>query len=113
MAWHYDLRFQVLSACNGRVEVVEFKPQEHAISVWGEVWISDATMMMVHVPSVQLKNQPAVPFEPLIIRAAMRTLTAKETLIPATTRFNITHANEGLWIHTNFVVYLKFGSDTC
>ena len=96
MAWHDDLSLQVLSACHGRVEVVEFKPQEHAISIWRDVWISDATMMMLHIPSVQLKNQPAVRNQPLILRAAMRTLTAKETLIPATARFNIAYANKGL-----------------
>src|SRR2546427_624945 len=33
----------------------------------------------------------------------MRTLTAKETLIPATARFNIAHANKGLWTHTNLL----------
>ena len=101
MTWHDDLSLQVLSASNGRVEVVEFKPQEHAISVWRDVWVSDATMMMLNIPSVQLKNQPAVRNEPLILRAAMRTLTAKETLIPATARLNIAHANKGLWTHTN------------
>jgi len=96
MAWHDDLSLQVLSACNGRVEVIEFKPQEHAISVWLDVWISDTAMMMLHILSVQLKNQPAVRNQPLILRAAMRTLTAKETLIPATARFNIAYANKGL-----------------
>ena len=103
MAWHDDLSLQVLSASNGRVEVLEFKPQEHAISVGPDVGISDATVMMVHIPAVQLKNQPAVRNEPLILRAAMRTLTAKETLIPATARFNIAHANKGLWTHTNLL----------
>ena len=105
MAWHDDLSLQVLSASNGRVEVLEFKPQEHAISVWRDVWVSDATMMMLHIPSVQLKNQPAVGYEPLILTSAMRTLTAEEMLIPATARFDIAHANKGLWIHTNLVAY--------
>ncbi len=96
MAWHDHLCLQVLSANNGRVEVVEFKPQEHAISVWLDVWISDTTMMMLHIPSVQLKNQPAMRNEPFILTAAMRALTAKETLIPATARLDIAHANERL-----------------
>ena len=56
MAWHDDLSLQFLSARDGRVEVVDFKPQEHAISVWLDVWVSDTTMMMLHIPSVQLKN---------------------------------------------------------
>jgi hypothetical protein len=29
----------------------------------------------------------------------VRTLTAQQTLIPATARFNVTHANQRLWMH--------------
>ena len=96
MARFDDLSFHLFRTCNSGIEVVEFKPQEHAISVWLDVWISDTAMMMLHILSVQLKNQPAVRNQPLILRAAMRTLTAKETLIPATARFNIAYANKGL-----------------
>jgi hypothetical protein len=59
--------------------------------------------MMLHIPAVQLKNQPAVRNEPLVLRAAMAALTAKEALIPATARLNIAHANERLWTHANSV----------
>ena len=103
MAWHIDLSVQALCACNRRVEVVELKPQEHAVSVWSDVGISDAGMMMLHIPSVQLKNQPAVRNEPLIVGPAMGALAAKETLIPATARLDIGHANKWLWIHPNLV----------
>ena len=103
MAWHIDLSVQFLSACNRRVEVVEFKPQEHAVSVWCDVGISDAGMMMLHIPSVQLKNQPAMRNEPLVIGPAMGALAPKETLIPATARLDIGHANKWLWIHTTLV----------
>ena len=96
MAWQDDLSLQVLGAGHSRFEVVDFKPQEHAISVGLDVWISDTAMMMLDIPSVQLKNQPALRNQPLILSAAMRTLTAKETLIPATARFNIAYANKGL-----------------
>ena len=103
MAWHDDLSLQVLGACYGRVKVVEFKPEEHAISVGRDVCISDTTMMMLHIPSVQLKNQPTSRDQSFILLAAMRTLTAEEALIPTTARLNIAHANKGLWTHTNFV----------
>jgi hypothetical protein len=103
MAWHIDLSVQLLSACDRRVEVVEFKPQEHAVSVWSDVGISNAGMMMLHIPSVQLKDQPAVRNKPLILGAAMGALAAKETLLPATARLDIGHANKWLRIHTNLV----------
>ncbi len=104
MAWHDDLSLQVRRAGHGRIEVLEFKPQEHAVPVWLDVRISDATMMMLHLPSVQLQDQPAPRYQSLIILAAMRALTAEETLIPATARLDIAHANQGLWTHINFVV---------
>ena len=103
MARHDDFSLQVLSAGNGRVEVLDFKPQKHAISVWPGVWIADTTVVMLHIPPVQLKDQAAVRNEPLIFTAAMRTLTGKEALIPATARLNIAHANKGLWAHKNIM----------
>ena len=60
MAWQNDLSIQVLSSSNRRVEVVEFKPQEHAVSVRCNGGIAYMAMMMIHIPSVQLKNQFAV-----------------------------------------------------
>ena len=103
MAWHDDLSVQSLSACNSRVEVVEFKPQDYAVSVWSDVGISKSAMVMLHIPSVQLKNQSAVRNEPLILRPAMGALAPKETLIPATARLDIRHANKWLGIHRNLV----------
>jgi hypothetical protein len=52
MARFDDLSFHLLGTRNSGVEIVELKPQEHAISIGLEVWTSDATMMMLHIPSV-------------------------------------------------------------
>jgi hypothetical protein len=103
LAWHDDLSVQVLSACNRGVEVVEFKPQEYAVSVWRDGGIPDMAMMMLHIPPVQLKNQPAVENKPLILGPAVGALAAEETLIPSTARLDIGYANKWLWIHTNLV----------
>jgi hypothetical protein len=102
MAREDDLRLKLRGPGDSRVEVANFKPQEHAVSR-REVGIADGTVMMLHIPTVQLKNQLPVRNEPLILRAAMATLTAKETLIPATARLNIAHANKRLWTHMNFL----------
>jgi hypothetical protein len=60
-------------------------------------------MMMLHIPSVQLKDQPAVRHEPLILGPAMGALAAEETLIPATARLDIGYADKWLWIHSNLL----------
>jgi hypothetical protein len=98
-----DLGLHILSAGKCRVEVVEFKPQQHAVSVWLKIWIPDGTVVVLHIPSVQLKNQPATRYEPLILGPAVRALTVKEPLIPVTARLDVAHANEGLWTHTHSV----------
>lgn len=102
MAGQDDHRLQIRGSGQGRIKVVHFEPQEHAVS-GSEVGIADRTVMMLHIPAVQLKHQPAVRNEPLILRAAMVALTTKQALIPATARLDITHADQGLWTHTNFV----------
>src|SRR5260221_6577512 len=42
----------------------------------------------------------------------MRTLTAQETLIPATARLNIAHANEALWMHIDVCAVCSFSRST-
>ena len=94
---HFDLHF--LGAGHCRIEVVNLKPQKHSVSVGLEIRIADRTVMVPHVPPVQLKDQSIVQNKTLILGAAMRTSTTKQTLIPATARFDIVHANQRLWAH--------------
>jgi hypothetical protein len=98
MARENDLGVQFGSAENGCVEIANLKPQEHAIAR-REVWVADRPVMMGHIPAVQLKNQATVRIEPLIMRPAVPALTAKESLIPATARLDITHTDKGLRVH--------------
>jgi hypothetical protein len=51
MAWEEDLRLQVRGAGDGRVEVADLEPQEHAVSR-RELRVADGTVMMLHVPAV-------------------------------------------------------------
>ena len=101
MAWQDNLDFHFLCTGNVRVEVVDLKPQKHAVSVWLNILIPDGAVMVLHFPPVQLQNRPTMRDQPFILRATMRALTTEETLIPATARLDITNANEGLCTHTN------------
>ena len=69
VAWLDKLSLQFRGAGNGRLEVVHFKPQKHAISV-REIWVADGTVMMLHIPTMQLENQPALRKESFILLAA-------------------------------------------
>jgi len=101
MAWQDNLGVHRLGARNGCVEVVDLKPQEHAVSVWLKTGIPDGAVMVLHIPSVQLQDQPSSRDQPFILTATVRALTTQQTLIPATARLNITHADQGLRMHTN------------
>ena len=93
MAGLEDFSLQLRGAGKGGVKIIELKPQENAVSIRFDIWIPDWPMMVLNIPSVQLKDQAITRDQSLILGAAMRTLTAKETLIPATARLNISHAN--------------------
>ena len=52
---------------------------------------------------MQLEDQPAAPDQLLVVRATVVTQAAEKSLIPATTGFNITHANQRLGTHTHLL----------
>jgi hypothetical protein len=95
---HLGLHFLGASHCC--IEVVNLKPKEDTIAM-RQILVTDGTVMVSHIPAVQLKEQPIVQSKTLILGAAMRTLATKQTLIPATARFDIVHANQRLWAHRN------------
>lgn len=51
MAWFGNLNLHLLGAGDRRIEVVEFKPEEHAVSIGLCTWITDRTVVMLDVPS--------------------------------------------------------------
>ena len=93
---HLDLHF--FGVVNGRIEIIEFKPQQHTITM-RQILVTDWTMIVSHTPAVQLQDQSIVQNKTLILGAAVRTSTTKQTLIPATACFDIVHANQRLWAH--------------
>src|SRR5438477_7429314 len=92
MAWQDDLGLQLRSTACGCFEVAHLKPQEHTVSGC-DIGVANASVMMLHIPMVQLEDQPALRNKSLIVRAAMIAPTAKQSLIPAAARLNISHTN--------------------
>jgi hypothetical protein len=96
-----NLCLQLCGAPNRGVEVIDFKPEEYAVSR-RDTGISDEAVVMFYIPRMQLKNQTSIGHEPLVLRTAMVTATVKQTLIPTAACFHIADANQRLWIHTSF-----------
>lgn len=103
---HLDLHFFGPGHC--RVEVVNLKPEKDAISIGFVIWITDRTVMVLHLPLVQLKDQPTIQDQAFILRTAMRTLTAKQALIPLAAQFDIAHANQRLCTHRGLLLVYCF-----
>jgi hypothetical protein len=93
-----DLRLELCGAGHPRVEVVDPEPQEYAVAV-REDRIADRTVMVLHLPAVQLHDQVSARSKLLVLGAAMTALAAEKPLIAATTRLNVTHTNKRLWTH--------------
>src|SRR5579863_1953989 len=84
---------------DGRVEVVDFEPKKHAISVGLLILVADGSVMVLHLPPMQLQNQAPLHGQPFILGAAVGALATEEPLIPATARLDITYTDKGLCMH--------------
>ena len=98
MARQHNLRSEFLSAehCGGKI--LYFKPQQHTIPM-SKVWVADGPVMMFRLPAMQLHEQLTVRKQLLILFSAVAALASQQTLVPATARFDISDANQGLWTH--------------
>jgi len=54
-----DLRMQFCGAGHRGIEIVRFKPEEHAVSR-RETGIADGAVVVLHIPPVQLQDQSSV-----------------------------------------------------
>lgn len=50
---HLDLHFP--GASDSRIEIVDFKPEEHAISM-RQILVADWAVIVSHIPAVQLQD---------------------------------------------------------
>ena len=53
----YDERAQLVGAGDGGVEIVDFEPEQDAVSNAGG-GVAHGTVMVIDVPGVKLKDQP-------------------------------------------------------
>ena len=93
MAGQDHLDFHRFSTSHCCIEIVDLKPQEDAVSVRLEIWISNRTVMVLDIPSVQLKDQLAADNKAFILRSAVRTLAAEQLLVPSTACLDVADAN--------------------
>jgi hypothetical protein len=95
-----DLGPHLVGAGHYRIEVVDLKPQQHAIAVGPFIGITDTAMMMLRVECVQLQDQRPVRDETLIFPPTMSTRAAEKAPIPAAACLDVVHGDQ--WLGTHF-----------
>jgi hypothetical protein len=75
-----DLGFQLRSAGDRRVDVVDLEPQQDAIAVRFGRGVTNRAVMVFDITPVQMKNHRAVPDEAFVFRTAVGAFTAEEAL---------------------------------
>ncbi len=93
MAAHDDLYVHCGGALKHRVKVIDFKPQQYAVSVWLVFTISDRAVMVFHREAVQLKDKLAIRDQLLIFGASMIASAAQQALIPSAAGFHIRYGD--------------------
>ncbi len=83
----------------GGVEVFDLEPQKNSIAATWVSRIADPAMVMLLLPSVQLKDQPPANFQSIVVRPALCTHAAQKLLVPAAAGFDIIDADERLRAH--------------
>jgi hypothetical protein len=100
-----DLRPQPASSLDDGVKIADLKPQQHAVSRRRRVWV-DKIGVLLRIPGVQLKEQPARAPDP-IVHVAMRVIRelvcSEQFGVPAAARANIAHCYERLSLDIGFL----------
>jgi len=89
MARHDNLGIHLSSAGERSIEVVEFKPQQHAVAVEFDSRIPDRAMLVFDISMVPLKDDTTTRNQAFVLWATMRPPAAQETLIPLTAGLNL------------------------
>lgn len=99
MARRNDLWLQFIDAPHRRVEIINFEPEQNAVAVGLVDGIANSAVMMLDFEIMQLQDKPVAANQPLVFRAAVPALAAKQALIPAARRLDVGNADERLWSH--------------
>ena len=94
-----DLGWQLRGPGHGGIEILDLKPQQHAVAIGTVIRITHRAVIMVHFPVMELHDQGLAIHEPLVLRTTVVALTAKQSLIPSTRCFDVRDGNERLWAH--------------
>jgi hypothetical protein len=84
---------------HGGFEIFELEPQQDAVTVRTKFWISEWSMFVLHIPSMQLQDELTASHKPLIFITPMSAGAAKQLLIPGAAGRDIVNANEGRQLH--------------
>ena len=81
------------------VEVVDFEPQQDAVAVRVNLWITDPALVVIDLPIMKLHDQLTVGDETLVLRSTVVAVTAEQLLVPPATGFDVAYSDQRLGSH--------------
>lgn len=104
MLREHDLNSHLRGSLHDFVEVIDLKPQQHAVAVGLMVWVADWPVMVMHVKAVQLKDELSAVDQLLVGRSAVIAAASEQTLIPPAAGFDIGDGDERLGTHGGCII---------
>ena len=99
MAGYDNLHAHFGGALDNSFEVVNLKPEQHAVPIWFVIRIANRAVMVFYCEAVQLKNKFSIRDQLFVCRAPMIAPAAEKTLIPSTACFHIGYRDQRLRTH--------------
>src|SRR5262249_39324157 len=92
-------RSQLRDTLHRGIEVVDFEPQENAVPVRLVLRVADRPVVMRDPEAMQLKDEPAVRDQSLVLGPAMGAPAAKKALVPPAAGLDVVDRDQGLRAH--------------
>ncbi len=100
MTGQHNLDAHVSGALHDGIEILNLKPEQHAVAVRFVIAVADCAVMVLHLEAVQLKHKLAVQNQLFIGGAAMIAAQTEQALIPPAACFYVGNGDERLGTHS-------------
>mgnify|MGYP006932746845 CR=1 FL=1 len=95
---HFDRH--LFRSVNGCVKVFELKPQDESVPVRAARGIAKRSVVMLHLPFVQLKDESSIGGQALVLDASVAADQANQSLVPTTDHLDVVDADQRSELHS-------------
>lgn len=99
MTGQHDLDFHLGRSPHGRVEIIQFEPEQDTIAIRPVGTVGDRAVMVLDLERVELQHEFAVSRQAFVLGTPMGAFESQQALIPAAAGLDIGDGDERLWSH--------------